>query len=99
MNDFDVKFLTTGGEGPSKRSYPAQVEPDGAFIVNGSIGKGLPPGRYKVIVVGLVLDANGKPALRYRDTFLEKMTPLEVEITAASRDVIIDPERKTVQIS
>jgi hypothetical protein len=99
VNDFDVKFLTVAGEGPQKRSYLAEVREDGTFVVSGSIGKGIPPGRYKVIVVGKVLDPQGKPTARYAQAFTEKATPLEVEITDATRELTIDLGRKTVEAS
>src|SRR5262245_373923 len=97
--NFDVKFLTVEGVGPGKRSYLAEVQPDGAFTVNGSIGKGIPIGRYKVIIVGGVLDAQGKPSNRYASQFTEHTTPLEVEITDATREITIDLERKQVTAS
>src|SRR5262249_32608175 len=67
VNDFDLKFLTAEGVGPGKRSYLAEVQPDGTFTLNGSIGKGIPTGRYKVIIAGKVLDTAGKPTGRYLD--------------------------------
>jgi hypothetical protein len=99
VNDFDLKFLTVQGEGSAKRSYLAEVQEDGTFTVNGSIGKGIPTGRYKVIIVGRVLDANGKPTTRYLKTFAAPATPLEVEITDATRQLTIDLEQKTIQAS
>jgi hypothetical protein len=99
VNDFDVKFLSVDGTGPGKRSYLAGVQPDGTFVVNGSIGQGIPTGRYKVIIVGSVLDAKGKPSARYDGKFNEKATPLEVEITDTSREVTIDLGRKSVTAS
>jgi len=68
-------------------------------VVNGSIGKGIPPGRYKVVVVGKVLDPQGKPTARYAPQFTEKTTPLEVEITDATRELTIDLGQKTVTAS
>jgi hypothetical protein len=97
--DFDVKFLTVEGVGPQKRSYLAQINEDGTFAVTGSISKGIPPGRYKVIVVGRVLDAKGKPSNKYAGKFAEANTPLEVEITDDSRELIIDLEQKTAKVS
>ena len=97
--DFDVKFLSVEGVGPGKRSYQAEIRPDGTFTFNGSIGKGIPVGRYKVIVVGGVLDANGKPSGRFLGQFTEKTTPLEVEITDASRELTIDLAKRTVTVS
>jgi hypothetical protein len=97
VHDFDIKFLSVDGEGPGKRSYLAEVREDGTFTVNGSIGKGIPPGRYKVMIAGRVLDANGKPSSRYATTFTDKATPLEVEIKSDSREVTIDLENKTAQ--
>jgi hypothetical protein len=99
VNDFDLKFLTVEGAGPGKRSYLAEVQPDGTFTVNGSIGKGIPTGRYKVIIAGKVLDAAGKPTGRYLDRYSEKKTPLEVEISNTSREITIDLERKTAAVS
>jgi hypothetical protein len=96
---FDVKFLTVEGVGPGKRSYLADIQPDGTFTVNGSIGQGIPTGRYKVIVVGGVLDARGKPSGRYLGQFTEQTTPLEIEITDSTREVTIDLERKTATTS
>src|SRR5260370_36744463 len=57
VNDFDLKFTSIGGEGPIKRSYAAEVQPDGEFTLNGSIGQGIPVGRYKGSSVGKELDA------------------------------------------
>jgi prepilin-type N-terminal cleavage/methylation domain-containing protein len=64
-----------------------------------SIGKGIPTGRYKVIIAGKVLDAAGKPTGRYLDQYSETKTPLEVEISDASREVTIDLERETAVVS
>jgi len=99
VNDFDLKFLTAEGVGPGKRSYLAEVQPDGTFTLNGSIGKGIPTGRYKVIIAGKVLDAAGKPTGRYLDRYSETKTPLEVEISDASREVTVDLERKMAVVS
>jgi hypothetical protein len=96
--DFDLKFLTMTGDGPQKRSYLAAVREDGTFDVNGSIGKGIPPGRYKVIVAGRVLDPQGKPTARYAGEYTEKATPLEVEITDSTRELTIDLGRKTAEV-
>jgi hypothetical protein len=97
--DFDVKFLTVEGVGPGKRSYMANIEADGTFTVNGSIGKGIPVGRYKVIVVGAVFGPNGKSSGRYLGKFSENTTPLVVEITDATKEITIDLEKKTVTAS
>ena len=80
VNDFDLKFLTAEGVGPGKRSYLAEVQPDGTFTLNGSIGKGIPTGRYL-------------------DRYSETKTPLEVEISDASREVTVDLERKMAVVS
>ncbi len=96
INDFDVKFTSTGGDGPVKRSYVAEVEKDGEFVVNGAIGEGIPIGHYKVSIIGKVLDAQGKPTGRYLPTFTDKTSPLEVEISDSTNDLVIDLEKKTV---
>jgi hypothetical protein len=97
--DFDLKFTSIGGEGPIKRTYVAEVQPDGEFTVNGSIGQGIPVGRYKVSIVGKVLDAQGKPTGRYVPTFTDKASPLEVEIKDGASEMVIDLEKKTVTTS
>lgn len=97
LYDFDVKF-TSVEEGPIKKSYVATVEEDGTFAVNGSIGKGIPAGRYRVSVIGPVIDAGGKPTRKYLDTFSDKSTPLEVAITAESRELTIDLDKKSADI-
>jgi hypothetical protein len=99
LYEFELKFLSAGGEGPIKKSYLAEVQEDGSFTVNGSIGKGIPVGRYKVIIAGPVKDAAGKPTRRYMATYTDKATPLEIEITDATREVTIDLGRKTVSTS
>lgn len=99
VNDFDLKFTSIGGEGPIKKSYVAEVQPDGEFAVNGSIGQGIPVGKYKVSIVGKVLDAQGKPTGRYMPTFTDKASPLEVEITDATNEIVIDLEKKTLTTS
>ena len=99
VNDFDLKFTSVGGEGPIKRSYVAEVEPDGEFVVNGSIGQGIPVGRYKISIVGRVLDAQGKPSGRYLPTFTDKASPLEIEISDKISEIVIDLEKKTVTTS
>lgn len=97
LYEFDIKF-TSIEEGPIKRSYVAIAEEDGTFAVNGAIGKGIPANRYKVSVIGPVYDANGKPTRKYLGTFSDKATPLEIEITAESRELIIDLEKKTAEV-
>jgi hypothetical protein len=97
--DFDLKFTSIGGEGPIKRTYVAEVQHDGEFVVNGSIGQGIPVGKYKVSIVGKVLDAQGKPTGRYLQTFTDKASPLEVEITDATNEIVIDLEKKTLTSS
>ena len=96
VNDFDLKFTSTGGEGPIKRSYVAEVQPDGEFMVNGSIGQGIPVGRYKISIVGKVLDVQGKPTGRFVPIFTDKVSPLEVEISDNTNEIVIDLEKKTV---
>jgi len=97
LYDFDIKF-TSLDEGPIKKSYVATIEESGAFVVNGSIGKGIPPARYKVSVIGPVFDAGGKPTRKYLSTFSDKATPLEVELTADSREITIDLEKRTAEV-
>jgi hypothetical protein len=99
VNDFDVKFISTEGNGPVKRSYVAEVQSNGEFEVNGAIGQGIPVGKYKVSIVGKVLDAQGKPTGRYLQTFSDKTSPLEVEISENASDIVIDLEKKTVTTS
>ena len=99
VNDFDLKFTSIGGEGPVKRSYVAEVQPDGEFTVNGSIGQGIPVGKYKVSIVGKVLDAQGKPTGHYVPMFSDKASPLEVEISDNISEIVIDLEKKTVTTS
>ncbi|HEY1380713.1 MAG TPA: hypothetical protein VGF55_28180 [Gemmataceae bacterium] len=96
LYDFDLKFLTVEGVGPGKRSYLAEFKDDGTFVLNGSIGKGIPVGRYKVIFNGKVYDAAGKPTNKYVPVFTEAKTPLEVEITDATKEITVDLEKKTV---
>jgi hypothetical protein len=97
--DFDVKFLSVEGEGLDKRSYLAEVQSDGTFRLHGSIGKGIPIGRYKVSIAGKVLDTNGKPTTRYLGQFTDRATPLEVEITEATREITIDLGKRTAVAS
>ena len=97
LYDFDIKFVSAG-EGPIKKSYVAEVKEDGTFAVNGSIGKGIPLGRYKVSIIGPVVDASGKPTRKYVAAFGDKATPLEVEITESSRELVIDLEKKTADL-
>ena len=97
LYEFEIKF-TSIEEGPIKRSYVAIVEGDGTFVVHGSIGKGIPTNRYKVSVIGPVYDANGKPTRKYLGTFSDKATPLEIEITAESRELTIDLDKKTAEV-
>jgi hypothetical protein len=99
VNDFDLKFTSVGGEGPFKRSYVAEVEPDGEFMVNGSIGQGIPVGRYKISIVGKVLDTQGKPTGRFVPMFTDKASPLEVEISDKISEIVIDLEKKKVTTS
>jgi hypothetical protein len=95
VNDFDVKFLTVEGAGPAKRSYLAEVKPDGSFTLNGSMGKGIPVGRYKVSITGKVLGEDGKPTGQYLSQFADGATPLEVEIIDRTREITIDLANKT----
>jgi hypothetical protein len=97
--DFDLKFTSMGGEGPIKKSYVAEVQTDGTFEVNGSIGQGIPIGKYKVSIVGKVLDAQGKPTGKYLPTFTDKASPLEIEITDKTSEIVVDLEKKTVTTS
>lgn len=97
--DFDVMFLSVGGEGPLRKSYVAAVDEDGSLVVNGSIGKGIPVGRYKVVVRGAVLDATGRPNRKYQTGLTEQATPLEIEITESSKELTIDLEKKTATLS
>jgi len=97
LYDFDVKFVSAG-EGAVKKSYVAEVHEDGTFTVSGSIGKGIPVGRYKVSVIGPVLDVGGKPTRKYAAAYTDKATPLEVEITESSRELVIDLEKKTADL-
>jgi hypothetical protein len=99
VTNFDLNFLTVEGIGPGKRSYLAQVQPDGTFTVTGSIGKGIPPGRYKVIITGNVVDPAGKPTNKYTPMYSQLKTPLEVEITDATKEITVDLEKKTVTAS
>jgi hypothetical protein len=99
VNDFDLKFLTVEGTGTGKRNYMAEVQPDGTFTVVGSIGKGIPVGRYKVIIYGRVRDGNGKPTNRYNEIYSDKATPFEIEIIKTTRELTIDLERKTIEVS
>jgi hypothetical protein len=99
LYDFDLTFLTVEGVGPGKRRYMAEFKEDGSFVLNGSIGKGLPTGRYKVIFNGKVFDAAGKPTSRYVPVFTEAKTPLEVEVTDDSKEITVDLERKTATVS
>jgi hypothetical protein len=96
--DFDVMFQTTD-EGPIKKTYMAAVQEDGTFTFNGAVGKGVPVGKYKVLVIGPVLDAGGKPARKYINTFNAKSSPLEVEIKSESKEIMIDLEKKTAEVS
>lgn len=95
VNDFDVKFLTVEGAGPVKKSYLAEVKPDGSFTLNGSMGKGIPVGRYKVSITGRVLGEDGKPTGQYLSQFADGTTPLEVEIIDRTREITIDLVKKT----
>jgi hypothetical protein len=97
--DFDVKFLTVEGAGTDKRSYLAEVQPDGSFTLNGSMGKGIPVGRYKVSITGKVLGEDGKPTGRYLSQFTDGATPLEVEIVDRTREITIDLAKKTATTS
>lgn len=99
VNDFDVKFLTVEGVGPGKRSYLAEVKPDGSFTLNGSMGKGIPVGRYKVSIAGNVFGEDGKPTGRYLPSFTDQATPLEVEIIDRTREITIDLGKKTATAS
>ena len=95
--DFDI-VLMSPGDGPVRKSYLAVVEPDGTFALNGAVGKGVPVGRYKVVVAGSVIDANGKPTRKYHGAFTDKATPLEVELTDDSRELTIDLELRKAEV-
>jgi len=97
--DFDLKFLTVEGEGLSKRSYLAEVQPDGTFTLNGSMGKGIPVGQYKVSIIGKILGEDGKPTGRYLSQFSDKATPLEVNIVDETKEITIDLAKKTATTS
>jgi len=96
--DFELLFKSTG-DGPVGKSYAASVEEDGTFTFHGAIGKGVPPGHYKVVINGAVVEANGKPTRRFLATFMDKNTPLVVDVTNDTRAIIIDLEKKTVEAS
>lgn len=98
VNDFDLRFVSVEGEGVTKRSYLAEVQPDGTFTVNGSIGRGIPVGRYKVSIAGRTLDAVGKPSVEYVRKFGDKVSPLQVELTDASRELVIDLGAGTMEV-
>jgi hypothetical protein len=99
--NFDLLFYTVGQESPGPggglgRAYMAEVSRDGTFVVNGSMGAGIPVGRYKVVIVGAIAGADSNQATRYSRDYTEKATPLEVEIKNSTRKLAIDLERKTV---
>lgn len=74
------------------------MQPDGTFTVNGSIGRGLPTGRYKVSLAGRTLDAAGKPSAQFARAFGDKTSPLEVAVTDDSSEVVIDLAKATAEV-
>ena len=97
--EFDVKFIADQGDSPIKKSYLAVVQEDGTFTVHGSTGKGIPPGKYRVSISGPILDSAGKTSRKYMAAYTDKTIPLEIQITDNSKDVVIDLERKTAEVS
>ena len=79
--DFDLKFLTVEGVGPGKRSYLAEFKDDGTFVLNGSIGKGIPTGRYKVIFNGAVDEVRFyERALNASEVHEDALSPVQAAI-------------------
>jgi hypothetical protein len=105
--ELQVTFVT--GEGEEMKGYPANVQPDGTFSVVGPHGRGIPPGKYRIIVqsipyggdqsnaVAMPEDEDDIQADKFRGKFSAEKTPLTIEIGAEeTAALIIDLKKGTV---
>lgn len=101
---FEVTFRSDDASDPKHagRSFSAQVEPDGAFVLQGDDGKGVPLANYKITVRST---AYGDPAVVKKATPPwvkavkdQNKTPLHFDLNSEGNvRVVIDVIKKTVQ--
>ncbi|MBM4000934.1 MAG: hypothetical protein FJ297_15585 [Planctomycetes bacterium] len=82
---FQVSLVPEGGqEGHARGAYAGKVADDGSVAFSGP-GKGIPPGIYRLVVVGTntMPDAEGASADPFRGKFTLDKTPFRFTITVA----------------
>jgi len=102
--EFTMAFVGNTGEGGAKLSCGVALNPDGTFAVNGPTNKGVPPGKYQITVVNMPSPYSLKPGATQTDKFKDKYsspdkTPLSVEITSATKEVVVDLGKGTAAAS
>ena len=94
----ELKFLTVEGVGPGKKSYVAGLNKDGTFEVAGGLGRGVPPGQYRVIIqCDPISGADGRWTDPLRGAFTDKTSKLVYEVRPGVETLTIDLEKKTVE--
>jgi len=91
-----IQFVPMATDG-KMRPGTGQADPKtGAFTLQGAVPKeGLVPGKYKVVVLGVVSGQYGKDL--FDNAFSPEKTPLTYEVTTdANQQIIIDLGKKTV---
>jgi hypothetical protein len=89
-----VVVTLLGGAGAKAVSYPARVNADGTFTVEGPEGKGIPPGQYRIAVSATTYGSGSGD--RFAETFGPAKTPLACEVTSGTREITVDLGKKAV---
>ena len=80
------------------KSYAAEVGPDGTFTVQGSDGRGIPPGTYQFAVTWTGYGPGTKPPAWLKGLDKPATSTLKYEVTAdANQKIVIDLTKKTVR--
>jgi hypothetical protein len=79
------------------KSFDAKVDAEGAFVVQTPDGKGVPPGKYRVVLRNPQLGPRApKPA--WLAPVADDKSPLEYEVgPEPTQKIVIDVTKKTVQ--
>jgi hypothetical protein len=72
----------------------AEADPTGAFTLQSATAKGVMPGKYKVVVTGVISGQYNKDL--FNDSFTAENTPLSVDILPETKSITIDIGAKNV---
>jgi hypothetical protein len=72
----------------------AEADPTGAFTLQSATAKGVLPGKYKVVVTGIIVGQYNKDL--FNDAFTAENTPLAVDILPETKSITIDIGAKKV---